>query len=321
MLKILHTSDIHIGAKFSAFGNKAELQRKSLLDSFGKIVDLAISDQVHLLLIVGDLFDSNYPSYQSIDFVKSQLKKLDSAGIQTIILPGTHDCLSQNSIFKREKFGEQLSRLYIFNDTKVNKLEFSDIDLTVYGKANISNKSVESPLSFLGQFPDRSKTKYNIALAHGSIQIEGKSASDDLPIYLKDISSSGMDYIALGHWHGAQDFSSGGVAAWYAGSPEITYQEGKGGLGQGYALRVDIAPKKTEVNPIKISNKAIKEIALDYQILESKEKIYQEIDKLADPNLILTVNFASSISVLISSGTTPPVPHISLSSMVMRPSK
>ena len=104
MLKLLHASDIHIGAKFSSFGEKAATQRQALLDAFAKIIDLAISEQVQLLLIAGDLFDSNFPSYQSVSFVKDQLKKLDNAGIRAVILPGTHDCLSRDSIFKRENF-------------------------------------------------------------------------------------------------------------------------------------------------------------------------------------------------------------------------
>src|SRR3989344_3904771 len=234
MFKLLHASDIHIGAKFSSFGEKAAAQRQALLDAFAKIVDLAISEQVQLLLIAGDLFDSNFTSYQSVSFVKDQLKKLDNAGIRAVILPGTHDCLSRDSIFKRENFIG-----FIFDNPEETRKEFPELDLTIFGKPNLSNKSPDSPLAFL-KVRD-SESKYKIAMAHGSVQIEGKAAPDDLPISFQDIADSGMDYIALGHWHGAQDFSSGKVKAWYAGSPEITYQEGKGGLGQGYPLIVEIS--------------------------------------------------------------------------------
>ena len=301
MLKLLHASDIHIGAKFSSFGEKAAAQRQALLDAFAKIIDLAISEQVQLLLIAGDLFDSNFPSYQSVSFVKDQLKKLDNAGIRAVILPGTHDCLSRDSIFKRENFtagnprtqrAEQLSHdgnahIFIFDNPEETRKEFPELDLTIFGKPNLSNKSPDSPLAFL-KVRD-SKSKYKIAMAHGSVQIEGKAAPDDLPISFQDIADSGMDYIALGHWHGAQDFSSGKVKAWYAGSTEITYQEGKGGLGQGYALIVEIGQNGTNVSPIKITDKEIKEINFDLQMLD-KEALYQEIEKLANPNLILSAS-------------------------------
>ena len=291
MFKLLHASDIHIGAKFSSFGEKAAAQRQALLDAFAKIINLAISEQVQLLLIAGDLFDSNFPSYQSVSFVKGQLKKLDNAGIRAVILPGTHDCLSRDSIFKRENFTAGMAHVFIFDNPEETQKEFPELDLTIFGKPNLSNKSPDSPLAFL-KVRD-SESKYKIAMAHGSVQIEGKAAPDDLPISFQDIADSGMDYIALGHWHGAQDFSSGKVKAWYAGSPEITYQEGKGGLGQGYALIVEIGQNGTNVSPIKITDKEIKEINFDLQIFENKkEALYQEIEKLANPNLILSVSLS-----------------------------
>ena len=306
MLKLLHASDIHIGAKFSSFGEKAAAQRQALLDAFAKIIDLAISEQVQLLLIAGDLFDSNFPSYQSVSFVKEQLKKLDKEGIRAVILPGTHDCLSRDSIFKRENLTIGMAHIFIFDNPEETRKEFPELDLMIFGKPNISNKSPDSPLASLkgnprtlraeqSPYDDKardSKSKYKIAMAHGSVQIEGKAAPDDLPISFQDIADSGMDYIALGHWHGAQDFSSGKVKAWYAGSPEITYQEGKGGLGQGYALIVEIGQNGTNVSPIKITDKEIKEINFDLQMFENREALYQEIEKLANPNLILSVSLS-----------------------------
>lgn len=301
MLKFIHASDIHIGAKFSSFGEKAALQRQALIDAFARIIDLAIKEQVQLLLIAGDLFDSNFPSYQSVSFVKDQLKKLDNAGIYAVILPGTHDCLSRDSIFKRENFTAGAQHVFIFDNPEETKKEFPEFDLTIFGKPNLSNKSSDSPLAFVKDKARDSKSKYKIAMAHGSVQIEGKAASDDLPIAFQDITDSGMEYIALGHWHGAQDFSSGNVKAWYAGSPEITYQEGKGGLGQGYALKVEIEQNGTNVSPMKITEKEIKEINFDLQMFDNKEALYQEIEKIANPNLILSVNlfgFANAENLL-----------------------
>lgn len=294
MLRIIHTSDVHIGVKLSSFRDKASLQRQSLLDVFTKIVDTAIAEHAQLVLIAGDLFDSNYPSYQSVQFVKGQLGKLNINGIYVAIAPGTHDCLSKDSIYLRENFSANLPYVYVFNDETITSKEFSDIDVTVYTKANISNKSTESPIAFLATESKQAKTKYKVAMAHGSVQIEGKSAEDDLPISLRDIAESGVDYLALGHWHGAQEFSFGNTKAWYAGSPEITYQEGKGGLGQGYALLVDILDK-TEVKPIKVSDKEMEELHIDMQVYENIENIYYELEKHANENKIISVTITGVI--------------------------
>ncbi len=290
MLKIIHTGDIHLGAKFSSFGKNAQKQRRALLDSFKKIVDTAILKKANMVLIAGDLFDSNFPSYDTVNFVKSELKKLDDAKIFVAILPGTHDCLSVDSVYKRENFSEGLSFVYVFDNEKEFKKEYPELNLTLYAKANTSNKSKKSPLDFISDdLLSSDKSKYKVAMAHGSVQIEGKSADDDWPISLGEISKSKMDYIALGHWHGAGDFSFGNTKAWYCGSPEITYKEGKGGLGQGYVMEVDIL-NSVDVNPLKITKKDIENIDLDVSLFENLDSIYREIDKFSGENKILLLN-------------------------------
>lgn len=296
MLKIIHTGDIHLGAKFNSFGEKAGEQRRALCDVFKKIIDTAILERAQIVIISGDLFDSNFPAYQTVNLVKSELRKLDEAGICVAILPGTHDCLSSDSIYKRENFAEGLSRVYVFDDENVIAKKYPELDLAIYAQANTAGKSKKDPLAFLNQFETKDDAKYKIAIAHGSIQIEGKSADDDWPITLRSISESGMQYVALGHWHGAQDFSFGKTKAWYCGSPEITYQEGKGGLGQGYVLSVSIA-EDAKINPVKISEKKIEEVSLDINSFPDVGAVYKEIEKMADKNTILILTLMGMANV------------------------
>ncbi len=289
MLRIIHTSDVHIGAKFLSFGRKAPVQRQALLDVFARIVDLAISSHAHILLIAGDLFDSNFPSYPSVNFVKQQFRRLNDARIYAAVVPGTHDCLTKDSIYRREDFAFDLPFIHIFSDEQETMKEYPDLDLALFAQANTSNKSTESPVAFLAAASTGTQMKYKVAMAHGSVQIEGKAAADDMPITLPGIADSGMHYIALGHWHGAQEFSFGNTAAWYSGSPEITYQEGKGGLGQGYVLQADLSDK-AEIKPIKVTEKEVKELAMDMQVYEHAENVSYELEKLINPNFVLVVN-------------------------------
>jgi hypothetical protein len=55
------------------------------------------------------------------------------------------------------------------------------------------------------------------------------------PITDDDIAATGADYVALGHWHTLTDVSAGGVPAWYAGSPMMSWSD-------GVALLVDLVP-------------------------------------------------------------------------------
>jgi len=294
MIKIIHTGDVHLGAKFTSFKDKAGKQRRALLDSFRKVVDTAILERANILLIAGDLFDSNFPSYDTVNAVKTELKKLNDSKIYVAISPGTHDCLSVDSIYRREDFTEGLPYIYVFDDEKVTEKKYPDLDLTVYAQANTSNKSKKSPIGFLEAIEEKN-SKYKVAMAHGSLQIEGKFADDDWPISLTEISKSGMDYIALGHWHGAQDFSFGATKAWYSGSPEITYKEGKGGLGQGFAIKIEFL-NNIEITPIKISDKKVEEFDLDVSGYSNIDDIYKEIEKKAGENTILILNIKGVIN-------------------------
>lgn len=285
--KLLHTADIHLGVPLNSFGpKKGEDQRKQIKKTFEKIIDKAIDEKYAGILIAGDLFNSNNPAYETILFVKSQMKKLNDAGVLCFILPGTHDCLSKNSIYLRENFNAGLENIYIFNNPDINNFKIEDLDLTVWGKPNVKNQSEESPLIKKEKF----KTKINILLAHGSFQIEGKSSSGDYPITKEDIIMTDMNYIALGHWHGAQDYSTGSVAVWYSGSPEIIDFESKGGLGSGHIMEIIFGKGRlTEATPVKFSERQIMDIDINISEAGDQSEIIHQISKNADKNTILKV--------------------------------
>ena len=58
MLRLLHTADIHLGARHSDLGEQAAAHRERQFAAFGRSVDLALEERVDLFLIAGDLFDS-----------------------------------------------------------------------------------------------------------------------------------------------------------------------------------------------------------------------------------------------------------------------
>ena len=90
-MKFLHTSDVHIGAKFEMLGDKAREHREQLKKTFSKIVEVAIEEKVNLFLIAGDLFDSNNPSPKNIKFVQEKFSKLTAEKIKICLIPGNHD--------------------------------------------------------------------------------------------------------------------------------------------------------------------------------------------------------------------------------------
>lgn len=284
MIKFIHTADIHLGAKFLNFGDKAKEQRDQLKKTFEKIIDKAVEDRADFLLISGDLFDANRIHQSLVDFVKIQFQKTRERGVNVIIIPGTHDCLSADSVYLREHFSDEFSNVFVFNDSSVNAQVYENFDLTVWAKPNISNKSATSPIIKLSS-RDK-KTKFNILLAHGSLQIPGKSSPDSYPISFEDIAECGMDYVALGDWHSMADYSRGGVPAFYSGSPEIIDIDQKGA---GYALKVEL-DKTAQITPVMVGERTSDEIIINLDEAQDSAEVKAAILNGRNARLIRTVN-------------------------------
>jgi DNA repair exonuclease SbcCD nuclease subunit len=227
MLKILHTADIHLGAKFSGLGNKGVFQREQLRATFKNVIATAIDERVNIVLIAGDLFDANQQPQRNIDLVIEQFNLLGSNDIPVCLIPGTHDSLDSTSIYRKVEFEGKCSNLKIFADENVSYKEYPGLDLTVYGKPNLSNRSYISPLK---GFKRSTSTKFHIAMAHGSLYIPERVAEDDHVFRLEEVKASAMDYLALGHWHRVYRCPAE-PPAWYSGPPEwIPGQTEKGGV-------------------------------------------------------------------------------------------
>src|SRR6476661_3732370 len=100
MLKIIHTADVHLGARHDDLGEQAAIQRERQFAAFRATVDLAIAEKIDVLLIAGDLFDSNVQPRRSVERVTAELKRLADARIRTVIIPGTHDVFDRASIYR-----------------------------------------------------------------------------------------------------------------------------------------------------------------------------------------------------------------------------
>ena len=81
MLRLLHTADIHLGARHSDLGERAAAQRERQFAAFRRSVDVALEERVDLFLIAGDLFDSNTQPRRSVERVGAELRRLVQGAI------------------------------------------------------------------------------------------------------------------------------------------------------------------------------------------------------------------------------------------------
>ncbi len=280
MLKLLHTADIHLGAKFLGLGEKGALQRDHLKSSFKKITTLAKDENVNVVLIAGDLFDSNEQSKTNIDLVVEQFQLLAESNIAVCIIPGTHDCYDNRSVYRKYDLENLCSYLTVFKNDEWQYKEFPEIDLTIYGRPNLSNKSYTSPLNGLKRMTE---TRFHVAMAHGSLNIPGQIAEDDHVFSIDEIQNSGMHYIALGHWHRPYACTTDGVITQYAGPPEMISTDQKE---PGSVVLVTIKESGTIEREIRrISNRYCDEIEVDLSDIGDTSELKQRISEGSDPNL------------------------------------
>ena len=74
MLRLLHTADVHLGARHADLGDAAATQRERQFAAFVATVDLAIAERVDLVLVAGDLFDCNVQPRRSVERVAARAR-------------------------------------------------------------------------------------------------------------------------------------------------------------------------------------------------------------------------------------------------------
>lgn len=274
MLKLLHTSDVQLDAPFAFLGPRGKEHRKLLRKTFERIVDLAHTGDFDIVLIAGDLFDSNRPHQTTVEFVATQIARLD---IPVCILPGNHDCYDEGSIYRRASLPDNALIL----TRQPTALKVRDLDLTVYGNPIQSRHSRVSPLQGLRP---TGQTRWHVALAHGNL-VRPDIVSPPRPIRPKEIAVSGMDYVAMGDWHAFADYTQGDVTAFYSGAPEPT---APGQHGAGYVACVELDENGVKVRPEGVGTIITDEMTLSVERLNSAE-IVETIIKRADPQLMLCV--------------------------------
>jgi exonuclease SbcD len=86
-MKLLHTSDWHLGKYLNNFSRHEEQQ-----EVLQEICEIAEKENVNAILIAGDLFDTYNPPSESVELFYRTLKRLSANGTRAVIaIAGNHD--------------------------------------------------------------------------------------------------------------------------------------------------------------------------------------------------------------------------------------
>lgn len=210
-VKILHCADLHLGIQPSFLKTKSKQRRTEVLLSFEKITSICKAENIELLIISGDLFESNNVDTKISDFVKQLLK--DIPDTYTVIVAGNHDPLYAGSPYYDIDWPENVHIL----GTQLEYVTLPEKKVRVWG-VSFSSPYADSSLLTDMNVPD--DDFINILAVHTQLTAVDSECHYN-PVTISQLASSGMDYAALGHIHSASGVLSAGKTYYaYSGCPE-----------------------------------------------------------------------------------------------------
>jgi DNA repair protein SbcD/Mre11 len=243
-LKILHTADVHLDLDCYVSDPHTQCYRQINHQAFSTVIDLAIQENVDLLLIAGDLFDSNRPRADVVDFAIQELRR---AGRPIVMIPGNHDCLNAQSIYRQVNLPAACTDLLLISHPNGERHQLAVPNLVLWGRGMVEHEPSYRPL---GGIPRPQGDAWHIALGHGFFMAEDVPSHRSSPIYAAEIRTSGWDYVALGHCHAFADVSQGAVTAYYSGAPGF-FPGAPGADGHVALVQLEAgASRQVEVRPI-----------------------------------------------------------------------
>ncbi len=203
MIKILHSADWHMDAPLRQFPpEQRAFLRKKMLSVPGMIADVCLREGCDLVLLAGDLFDSNTYTAEGVEAVRRALEQMR---VPVFIAPGNHDFYGANSVWERENWP---SNVYLFKKQELSAYRLLSLNCRVYGAGFTS---MDCP-GLLGGFRAGGEEQYALMVLHGD---PSSPDSDYNPVTAAQVRDSGLDYLALGHVHAPGRFGAGaGMCAW-----------------------------------------------------------------------------------------------------------
>ena len=223
-LRLIHTSDIHLG---DVTGHPQSA------DALTSVVDAVSGNAGDMLLMVGDVFDNERVSDDVLEWFLTQMARLDTPAV---VLPGNHDLIHETSVYHREPFRNAPENLFVLKRAEGELLSFPGMGIDLWGRAMPMHTPAFKPLEGM---PLPVENNWLVALAHGHFHYDEDRDMRSSPIYPQEVAAASCHYLALGHWDRHVDVSQGNTTAVYSGCPLGPI----GSPGAGEVTVVDLSPQ------------------------------------------------------------------------------
>jgi len=300
-MKILHTSDWHLGINVK--GRSFEDVHKNFLEW---LIDLIKKENIDILIVAGDIFDSYNPPNYALKMYHNFLAKAVKHLKHIFIIAGNHDSISTLEISK-----DILDEFNIHVIADINSLDDLIFDVGEFvicavpflrerfiktSSLKLSDKETELSQGIVKIYEEvyEKAKKYNKKIiATGHLSVTGALFSDsEREIYIGKIKTitpdifKNFDYTALGHIHKPQKISE---KIRYSGSPvPLSFSEKE-------EKQVLIIDKNINISEIKVPKfKEFIEIKGRFEDIKKRLNEIKNIDNPPIVEVILDENVAIS---------------------------
>ncbi len=192
----IHAADIHLDSPLTGLsayeGAPVELLRSAPRAAFRNLIDEAIQEQVDFMVIAGDLYDGNWPDFNTGLFFTQGMGRLKREGIPVFIVRGNHD--AESKLTKQLTLPDNVT---FFLTRKAESKPLEHLGVVLHGWSFRDAKTEEN---LAVAYPPAVPGNFNIGVLHTAVEGHAEHAPY-APCSLSNLTDKGYDYWALGHVH------------------------------------------------------------------------------------------------------------------------
>lgn len=264
-MRILHAADLHLDSAFAGLAEeKAALLRQESRDILRRMVDWANDHAVDVMLLSGDLFDSDRMYSQTARTLAQALARFRG---RIFVSPGNHDFYAPGSGYDAVDWPENV---HIFTSRRPQTVLLRSLNASVTGAAFTAAEEWEP---FDGASFSGGDAPIRLGVLHGEVT-RGESKYRAIPP--AEIEKMNLTYLALGHVHRCAGVQRAGNTAYaYPGClPGRGFDE----TGDKGFLYGEITPEKVELEFIPFAPRRYQSVTADITDRDPADAVRQALD-------------------------------------------
>ncbi len=237
-IKILHTSDWHVGRRIR--GRDRSEEHRAVLD---ELIEIAVSSEVDLTVVAGDLFDASSPTALSEEIVWRALMDLAEVS-PVVVVAGNHDSAARlDAVAPLLEMGRVTAVGAPRSPHDGGTIELEDIGVKLALLPFVSQRGIVKAEDIMGSDPDQHAGLFEDRLRRIVESLTRDMTAETVNVLVSHLTVYGalagggerqahifgyavpsslfpghLSYVALGHLHRQQKMPHSS-AVWYSGSP------------------------------------------------------------------------------------------------------